>query len=45
MRWKNQKVVGRNLQGPEHISFGDVGDGLWSVYFGTVHLGWLYEQV
>jgi hypothetical protein len=44
IRWKNQKVFVSNLLKREHIGLEEVGDGLWSVYFGPVHLGWLDEQ-
>ena len=43
IRWKSQKVFVTNLLCGEHIGLEEVGDGLWSVYFGPIHLGWLDE--
>lgn len=28
----------------EDVDFEEVGDGVWAVYFGPVHLGWLDER-
>jgi putative transposase len=44
IRWKNRKVFVSNLLKREFIGLEEVGEGLWSVYFGPVHLGWLDEQ-
>lgn len=44
IRWKNQKVFVSNLLKREYIGLEEVGEGLWSVYFGPVHLGWLDER-
>lgn len=44
IRWRNRKVFVSNLLKHEHIGFEEVGEGLWSAYFGPVHLGWLDER-
>lgn len=44
IRWKNRKVFVSNLLRFETLGLEEVGEGLWSVYFGPVHLGWLDEQ-
>lgn len=33
-----------NLLARDYIGLEEVGEGLWSVYFGPVHLGWLDEE-
>ena len=44
IRWKNQKVFVSNLLKKEYIGMEEVGEGLWTVYFGPVPLGWLDER-
>lgn len=44
IRWKNRKVFVSNLLARDYIGLEEVGEGLWSVYFGPVHLGWLDEE-
>lgn len=44
IRWKSQKVFVSNLLTGEFIGLEEVGERLWSVYFGPVHLGWLDEN-
>lgn len=43
MRWKGRKVFVSTLLRRCHVGLEQVGDGVWSVYFGPVHLGWLDE--
>lgn len=43
MRWKSRKVFVSTLLRGYHVGLEQVGDGVWSVYFGPVHLGWLDE--
>ena len=44
IRWENQKVFVSNLLKKEDIGLEEVGEGLWSVYFGPVPLGSLDER-
>lgn len=43
IRWKSQKVFVSHLLGRKDVGLEEVGDRVWSVYFGPVHLGWLDE--
>jgi transposase InsO family protein len=43
IRWKSDKVFVSHLLGREEVGLEEIGDGVWSVYFGPVHLGWLDE--
>ncbi len=43
LRWHNRKVFVSNLLKRYDVGLEQVGDGVWSVYFGPVHLGWLDE--
>jgi hypothetical protein len=43
-RRRNQKVFVSNLLKREYAGLEDVEEGLRSVCFGPVHLGWLGEQ-
>lgn len=43
LRWHSRKVVFSNLLKYHDVGLDQVGDGVWSVYFGPVHLGWLDE--
>jgi hypothetical protein len=43
IRWKSRKVFVSSLLGRRWVGLEQVGDGVWSVYFGPVHLGWLDE--
>ena len=44
IRWKRRKVFVSHLLGREEVGLEEVADGVWSVYFGPVHLGWLEES-
>ncbi len=44
IRWKGQKVFVSHLLGRLYVGLEEVGDGVWSVFFGPVHLGWLDER-
>jgi putative transposase len=44
IRWKSSKVFVSHLLGREEVGLEEVGDGVWSVFFGPVHLGWLDES-
>jgi len=39
-----QKVFVSHLLGRLYVGLEEVGDGVWSVFFGPVHLGWLDER-
>jgi hypothetical protein len=43
IRWKCRKVFVSHLLEREDVGLQEVGEGLWSVFFGPVHLGWLDE--
>ena len=43
LRWKSRKVFVSSLLKRHFVGLEQVGDGVWSVYFGPVHLGWLDE--
>lgn len=43
IRWKSSKVFVSHLLGREEVGLEEIGDGVWSVFFGPVHLGWLDE--
>lgn len=44
IRWKSRKVFVSHLLGREEVGLEETGDGVWSVFFGPVHLGWLDER-
>lgn len=44
MRWKGRKVCVSHLLIRESVGIEELDDGVWSVYFGPVHLGWLDER-
>ena len=44
IRWKHRKVFVSSLLGRNFVGLEQVGDGVWSVYFGSLHLGWLDES-
>lgn len=44
MRWKSQWVWVSHLLGREDVGLEKIGDGVWAVYYGPVHLGWLDER-
>ena len=44
IRWNGQKVFVSHLLGRLYVGLEEVGDGVWSVFFGPVHLGWLDER-
>lgn len=43
LRWKNRKVFVSTLLKRRLVGLEQVADGVWSVYFGPLHLGWLDE--
>lgn len=43
LRWKGRKVFVSSLLKKRSVALEQVGDGVWSVFFGPVHLGWLDE--
>jgi hypothetical protein len=43
IRWHSRKVFVGNLLKYHHVKLESVADGVWSVHFGPVHLGWLDE--
>jgi hypothetical protein len=43
MRWNIRKVFVSRLLSGFYVGLEEVGDGIWSVYFGSTHLGWLDE--
>lgn len=43
MRWKNRKVFVSFLLHGYDVGLEQINDGVWSVFFGPVHLGWLDE--
>lgn len=42
-RWNSQKVFASHLLRCEDVGLEEIGHGVWSVFFGPVHLGWLDE--
>lgn len=43
LRWNARKVFVSSLLDKRFVGLEQVGDRVWSVYFGPVHLGWLDE--
>ncbi len=43
IRWNARKVFVSHLLSRKKVGLEEVGEGVWSVYFGPVHLGWLDE--
>ena len=43
IRWKCRKVFVSYLLHRHHVGLEQIADGVWSVFFGSVHLGWLDE--
>lgn len=43
IRWHSEKVFVSHLLGRLEVGLEEVGDGVWSVFFGPIHLGWLDE--
>ena len=43
LRWRNQKVFVSHLLRCDDVGLEEIGHGVWSVFFGPVHLGWLDE--
>lgn len=43
LRWNNRKVFVSTLLTGRRVGLEQVGDGVWSVYFAHLHLGWLDE--
>jgi len=44
IRWKHRKVFVSSLLGRNSVGLEEVGEGVWAVYFGPLHLGWLDES-
>jgi hypothetical protein len=44
IRWNNQKVFVSHLLARKDVGLEEVGEKVWSVYFGPIHLGWLDES-
>lgn len=43
LRWNFRKVFVSGLLKGKQVGLEQIADGIWSVYFGPVHLGWLDE--
>lgn len=43
MRWKSRKVFVSSTLESYDVGLEQVADGVWSVFFGPIHLGWLDE--
>jgi transposase InsO family protein len=43
IRWKSRKVFVSQLLDRYEVGLAQIADGVWSVFFGPVHLGWLDE--
>jgi len=43
LRWSRRKVFVSSLLKGHVVGLEQIADGVWSVYFGPVHLGWLDE--
>ena len=43
LRWRGRKVFVSSLLKRHVVGLEQVGDGVWSVYFGPAQLGWLDE--
>ena len=43
IRWNARKVFVSHLLSRLVVGLEEIGDGVWSVYFGPLHLGWLDE--
>jgi transposase InsO family protein len=43
IRWKNRKVFVTALLDRYEVGLEEIADGIWSVFFGPIHLGWLDE--
>lgn len=43
LRWKSRKVFVSSLLKYRSVGLEQIGDGVWAVYFGPSHLGWLDE--
>lgn len=44
LRWNNRKVFVSSLLKRHYVGLEPVGEGVFSVYFGPLHLGWLDER-
>jgi hypothetical protein len=44
LRWRNQKVFVSHLLRCDDVGLEEIGHGVWAVFFGPVHLGWLDED-
>jgi hypothetical protein len=43
LRWRSRKVFVSSLLKNHIVGLEQIADGVWSVYFGPLHLGWLDE--
>ena len=43
IRWNSRKVFVSHLLSRLEVGLQEVGEGVWSVFFGPLHLGWLDE--
>ena len=43
IRWNSRKVFVSHLLARLEVGLEEVGEGVWSVFFGPLHLGWLDE--
>ena len=44
IRWKARKVFVTSLIHYDYVGLEEVGEDLWSVFYGPLHLGWLDEK-
>jgi putative transposase len=44
LRWKSRKVFVSTVLKGHHVGLETIGDGVHSVFFGPLHLGWLDER-
>lgn len=44
IRWHSRKVFVSHLLSRLDVGLDEVGEGVWSVFFGPIHLGWLDES-
>jgi hypothetical protein len=44
IRWHAHRVPVSHLLIDEYIGFEEIDDGLWTVYFGMITLGWFHED-
>jgi transposase InsO family protein len=44
IKWHDRKVFVSGLLRYDYVGLEEIDDGVWSVYYGPVHLGWLDER-